>query len=167
MTSDPTGADPGATTLVPRASQPQAAPLDPPGERVDNVEDCRAWWTTLGVTRLSAVYLWALLEAVRHVEYPEISRPARWVLEMEGREGTTCADIAILASGARGREAVLANGRMDDGLAHGPVPGAHHRNADVSSGRRVHRGRGRRNGPSRHARARVMPAVVAEPSHAI
>ncbi|WP_105034178.1 NAD(P)H-dependent flavin oxidoreductase [Cryobacterium aureum] len=38
------------------------------------------------------------------------------ILEIEAREGTTFADIAHLASGARGRQNVLAEGRMDDGL---------------------------------------------------
>ncbi|OZE87745.1 nitronate monooxygenase [Rhodococcus sp. 15-649-2-2] len=38
------------------------------------------------------------------------------ILDVEKREGTTFEDIAALASGARGRQNVLAEGRMDDGL---------------------------------------------------
>ncbi|OZE37593.1 MULTISPECIES: nitronate monooxygenase family protein [unclassified Rhodococcus (in: high G+C Gram-positive bacteria)] len=38
------------------------------------------------------------------------------ILDVEKREGTTFEDIASLASGARGRQNVLAEGRMDDGL---------------------------------------------------
>jgi nitronate monooxygenase len=38
------------------------------------------------------------------------------ILEIERREGTTFEDIAHLASGARGRDRVLAEGAMDDGL---------------------------------------------------
>jgi NADH:quinone reductase (non-electrogenic) len=38
------------------------------------------------------------------------------ILEIERREGTTFTDIADLASGARGRKRVLAEGVMDDGL---------------------------------------------------
>ncbi|OZC61893.1 nitronate monooxygenase [Rhodococcus sp. 15-725-2-2b] len=38
------------------------------------------------------------------------------ILDIEKREGTTFEDIAALASGARGRQNVLTEGRMDDGL---------------------------------------------------
>ncbi|OZF07775.1 nitronate monooxygenase [Rhodococcus sp. 15-1154-1] len=38
------------------------------------------------------------------------------ILEIESREGTTFENIAALASGARGRQNVLIEGRMDDGL---------------------------------------------------
>ncbi|MGX7680336.1 NAD(P)H-dependent flavin oxidoreductase [Jatrophihabitans sp. DSM 45814] len=38
------------------------------------------------------------------------------IVEIEAREGSTFADIAHLASGARGREQVLANGDMDGGM---------------------------------------------------
>ncbi len=38
------------------------------------------------------------------------------ILAIEAREGSTFADIAALASGARGRENVLARGEMDNGL---------------------------------------------------
>jgi NAD(P)H-dependent flavin oxidoreductase YrpB (nitropropane dioxygenase family) len=38
------------------------------------------------------------------------------IVEIERREGTTFADVADLAAGARGRQNVLAEGRMDDGL---------------------------------------------------
>jgi NADH:quinone reductase (non-electrogenic) len=38
------------------------------------------------------------------------------IREIEQQDGTAFADIAELASGARGREEVLANGRMDEGL---------------------------------------------------
>ncbi|OZC57069.1 nitronate monooxygenase [Rhodococcus sp. RS1C4] len=38
------------------------------------------------------------------------------ILDVEKREGTTFEDIAALASGARGRQNVLEEGRMDDGL---------------------------------------------------
>lgn len=38
------------------------------------------------------------------------------IIEIENREGTTFADVAELASGARGRQRVLAEGDMDDGL---------------------------------------------------
>ena len=38
------------------------------------------------------------------------------IVKIERQEGTTFDDIAALASGARGRQSVLAEGRMDDGL---------------------------------------------------
>lgn len=38
------------------------------------------------------------------------------IIEIENRDGTTFADVAELASGARGRQRVLAEGDMDDGL---------------------------------------------------
>jgi nitronate monooxygenase len=106
------------------------------------------------------------------------------VLEIERREGTAFADIAALASGARGREAVLQNGRMDDGLwwtgqsqalitevlTCGQVVESIVAEAEDLLTRRLNSlvvDLGRRNGTTLHRRAGVRPSAAEEASHAV
>lgn len=106
------------------------------------------------------------------------------ILEIERREGTTFADIAALASGARGREAVLQNGRMDDGLwwtgqsqalitevlTCRQVVESIVAEAEDLLTRRLNSlvvDLGRRNGTTPHRGAVVKPSAAEEPSHAV